>query len=169
MIAVDHTCSPEFQPVPTTPSQTPWEHPPSSAEIRIVEELYAVGEGAPIIRQQVLGVRLSLDVAEQLEDMGIYDASTMTSADVRRLTDFAQEQLRKEEASQATAAAAAAESEKAEEDADGDGEDSLKVFPLFHFSGQAEMVCLSIQRSSSDRREEQARNRQLQAPPPCSL
>lgn len=74
-------------------SQKPWKNPPTRAEIRVIEELYAIGEGAPAIRQQVLNVRLTLDVADQLEDMGIYNASTMTQEDTRRLTELATEQL----------------------------------------------------------------------------
>lgn len=70
----------------------PWKNPPTRAEIRIVEELYAMGEGAPPIRQQVLGARLGLDVADQLEEMGIYDASNMTQEDARELTSKATEQ-----------------------------------------------------------------------------
>lgn len=94
---------PYLQPAPTPPPQTPWEHPLSSAEIRIVEELYAVGEGAPAIRQQVLSIRLGLDVAEQLEEMGIYDAGTMTPADRRQLIELVLEQLAKDEAEAAAA------------------------------------------------------------------
>lgn len=109
---------PVFHFVPTTPPQKPWEHPPSSAEIRIVEELYAVGEGAPMIRQQVLGVRLGLDVAEQLEDMGIYDAATMTSVDARHFTCLAYKQLRKEEAEAEAAADLAREQLLRKEEAD---------------------------------------------------
>ncbi|CAM9286827.1 unnamed protein product, partial [Laminaria digitata] len=72
---------------------TPWKNPPTRAEVRIVEELYAIGEGAPAIRQQVLSVRLGLDVADQLEEMGIFDASTMTAEDARTLTNLATQQL----------------------------------------------------------------------------
>lgn len=80
---------PPFQPV--------WKNPPSRAEIRIIEELYAVGDGAPAIRRQVLGARLGLDVADQLEEMGIYDASAMTLQDTRELLKLAGEQLAEEE------------------------------------------------------------------------
>lgn len=77
-------------------TQKPWKNPPTRAEVRIVEELYAIGEGAPAIRQQVLSVRLRLDVADQLEEMGIFDASTMTAEDARTLTDLATQQLNAE-------------------------------------------------------------------------
>lgn len=70
----------------------PWKNPPTRAEVRIVEELYSIGEGAPAIRQQVLGARLGLDVADQLEEMGIFDASTMTQQDARELTNAATEE-----------------------------------------------------------------------------
>lgn len=87
-------------PLPTahpTASQPLWENPPSRAEVRIVEELYAVGDGAPPIRRQVLGARLGLDVADQLEEMGIYDASSMSVEDTRELIELATEQLESEE------------------------------------------------------------------------
>lgn len=70
-----------------------WENPPSRGEIRIIEELFAVGQGAPLIRQHVLGVRLGLDVAEQLEDMGIYESSALTPSDTRKLSHLAHQQL----------------------------------------------------------------------------
>lgn len=41
----------------------------------------------------MLGVRLGLDVADQLEEMGIFDASTMTAEDARKLTEMAEQQL----------------------------------------------------------------------------
>ncbi|CAN0246322.1 unnamed protein product, partial [Ectocarpus sp. 12 AP-2014] len=74
-----------------------WQNPPSRAEVRIIEELYAVGDGAPPIRRQVLGARLGLDVADQLEEMGIYDASSMSLEDTRELIELATEQLESEE------------------------------------------------------------------------
>lgn len=80
-----------------TPSQPTWENPPTRAEMRIIEELYAFGDGAPAIRRQVLGARLGLDVADQLEEMGIYDASAMTLQDTRELLKLAAVQLEEEE------------------------------------------------------------------------
>ncbi|CAM9095802.1 unnamed protein product, partial [Laminaria digitata] len=91
----------------------PWANPPTRAEIRIIQELYAFGEGAPIIRRQVLSVRLGLDVADQLEEMGIFDASAMTPEDTRKLTDLATVQLKQEQEE----AASAAQQQSAEEDA----------------------------------------------------
>lgn len=55
--------------------QNTFDNPPTVTEIRIIEELYAIGEGAPPIRAQVLAFRMSLDVADELETRRIYDAS----------------------------------------------------------------------------------------------
>lgn len=84
--------------VPTTPPQTPLKHPLSSAEIRIVKVLYAVGEGAPMIRQQVLDCHLGLDVSEQLEEAEIYDATAR--GDTGHLISLAVEKLREGKAEQ---------------------------------------------------------------------
>lgn len=59
----------------TKTNQNTFDNPPTGTELRIIQELYSVGEGAPAIRAQVLGFRMSLDVADELENMGIYDAS----------------------------------------------------------------------------------------------
>lgn len=45
----------------------------------------------------MLGARLGLDVADQLEEMGIYDASSMSLEDTRELIELATEQLESEE------------------------------------------------------------------------
>lgn len=82
----------------TTTPQTPLKHPLSSAEIRIVKKLYAIGEGAPMIRQQVLDCGLGLDVAEQLEKAEIYDATAR--GDTGRLISLAVEKLREGKAEQ---------------------------------------------------------------------
>lgn len=65
---IDHTLS-------ATKKQKAYDNPPTVTEIRIIEELYSIGEGAPPIRAQVLGFRMSLDVADELESIAIYDAS----------------------------------------------------------------------------------------------
>eukprot|EP00903_Cladosiphon_okamuranus_P018216 g16755.t1 len=92
----------------TSLTDRPWKNPPTRAEIRIIEELYSVGEGAPAIRQQVLDARLGLDVADELEDMGIYDATEFTLEDIRILVGRATTQLEQEEAAGAKEAAKAA-------------------------------------------------------------
>lgn len=52
----------------------------------------------------MLSVRLGLDVADQLEEMGIFDASTMTPEDARQLTNLATKQLAEEQANSISAA-----------------------------------------------------------------
>ncbi|CAM9586326.1 unnamed protein product [Ectocarpus fasciculatus] len=74
-----------------------FDNPPTSTELRIVKELYSVGDGAPAIRAQVLSYRMSLDVADELENMGIYDASQITATDQRSLLLRAQEKVEAEE------------------------------------------------------------------------
>lgn len=51
----------------------------------------------------MLSVRLGLDVADQLEEMGIFDASAMTPEDTRKLTDLATVQLKQEQEEAASA------------------------------------------------------------------
>lgn len=58
-----------------------------------------------------MSVRLGLDVADELEEMGIYDASTMTVEDTRLLIGRATTQLEEEEAAEAEATKAAEEAE----------------------------------------------------------
>eukprot|EP00752_Nemacystus_decipiens_P018566 g16645.t1 len=70
-----------------------FDNPPTLTEIRIIEELFAIGEGAPPIRAQVLAFRMTLDVADELETRRIYDASQMTEADRRRLLFLAQQRV----------------------------------------------------------------------------
>eukprot|EP00752_Nemacystus_decipiens_P016983 g15208.t1 len=74
-----------------------FDNPPTLTEIRIIEELFAIGEGAPPIRAQVLAFRMTLDVADELETRRIYDASQMTEADRRTLLFLAQERVREAE------------------------------------------------------------------------
>ncbi|CAM9461459.1 unnamed protein product, partial [Ectocarpus fasciculatus] len=74
-----------------------FDNPPTSTELRIVKELYSIGDGAPPIRAQVLHYRMSLDVADELENMGIYDASQITASDQRRLLLRAKDKVEAEE------------------------------------------------------------------------
>eukprot|EP00903_Cladosiphon_okamuranus_P009929 g9426.t1 len=86
----------EAEPNPGSPVKgltNTFENPPTVTEIRIIEELYSIGEGAPAIRAQVLAFRMSLDVADELESRRIYDASEMTEADQRRLLFRAQQRV----------------------------------------------------------------------------
>lgn len=124
---VGHTTNP----LPLKPSwQRPWKNPPTRVEIRIIEELYSFGEGAPPIRQQVLDVRLGLDVADQLEDMGIYDASNLTMEDTRILVGQAITQLEQEEAADAEAATKAADEAAEEAEVGGGGNGSERYLVL---------------------------------------
>ncbi|CAM9438579.1 unnamed protein product [Sphacelaria rigidula] len=86
-----------------------YDNPPTSVELRIVKELFSVGEGTPPIRAQVLSYRMDLDVADELEEMGIYDARMITQTDERRLILRAKEKLEEEEAEEAAREQAEAE------------------------------------------------------------
>lgn len=54
----------------------------SKGEVRVLENLYAVGPDAPPIRKQAIDFGLGLDAAGQLEEEGVLTSSDLTEANI---------------------------------------------------------------------------------------